>query len=579
MEDHETQPSRRTFLKGAGAAALGALAASGIAGMTGCSSSSSSTSTTAGGVEKADADLYAEIFPSATRSLPVLDIETDMRRRGPIGFENREIAEREISSTIACDVLVIGCGITGSCAALSASDDGTTSVVCLEKMNVGRGMFEGMGTVGGTRMTEAGNVLDQAAVLDEVYRSAYYRIPAGPARVWVRRSGEAADWLQDRFDEGTQQIVTKYAAQKPYTNGFTFLQTELSFSSSQWSAQVTANAGGSGIYIVRDLANTLSQRANVDLRYNVAVVQLEQDADGRVTGAIAKDENDAYLRITARNGVILATGGYDANPDMLKAWCRSEDIANSASWCPHLGCTGDGHMMGLRVGATMDPIPHAVMNFNWGSPDAFYASGLGLSTPMSLGIMVNENGKRFCNESLPFQARGNAISGQRGYGESCWTVWDSSMLGTTPDTTRAAITKFEEKGWCFEGATLAELEEQIGVPSGYLSAEVERYNGFISAGKDNDFNKNVSSSMSLQTGPFYALTHQQSILATVSGLIVDEDTRVLDWEGNAIEGLFAAGNTSGGMFSGNYPRHIFGPSIGRCVTFGYVAGQNAAKGE
>ena len=95
---------------------------------------------------------------------------------------------------------------------------------------------------------------------------------------------------------------------------------------------------------------------------NNPAVQLIRDGEGRVTGLIAKDDQ-GYYQINANNGVILATGGYDANPDMMKAWCRPEDIANSASWCPTLGTTGDGHLMGLAVGAQMDPVPHAVMNF------------------------------------------------------------------------------------------------------------------------------------------------------------------------------------------------------------------------
>ena len=78
---------------------------------------------------------------------------------------------------------------------------------------------------------------------------------------------------------------------------------------------------------------------------------------------------------------------------------------------------------------------------------------------------------------------------------------------------------------------------------------------------------------------FYALRNQSCILATVSSLVVNYSCHVLDYDNKPIEGLYAAGGNSGGFFAGEYPRHVFGPSVGRCVTFGYVSGQNAAKGE
>ncbi len=99
-----------------------------------------------------------------------------------------------------------------------------------------------------------------------------------------------------------------------------------------------------------------------------------------MTGAICKDEQ-GYFRVNAKNGVILATGGFDANPQLLKTWCRPEDIANCASWCPNLGTTGDGQLAGLAVGAQMDPLPAAIMNFDFGSPESFYSSNWGITAP------------------------------------------------------------------------------------------------------------------------------------------------------------------------------------------------------
>ena len=83
-------------------------------------------------------------------------------------------------------------------------------------------------------------------------------------------------------------------------------------------------------------------------------VQLIREDGGRVIGCIAKN-GDGYVRINASKGVLLATGGYDANPELMEAWTRPEDYASSSWWNPGWGTTGDGHLMGIKAGAQMDP--------------------------------------------------------------------------------------------------------------------------------------------------------------------------------------------------------------------------------
>lgn len=572
--------SRRGFVRAAGVSLLGAAAAAGAFGLSGCSTAAAESGLayeTRGGCGDFSETIYTDAFPVKTRSIPVLDVESDIVRQGPVAFELRDIPETEIVRTEETDVLVIGCGLTGSVAALSASDDGTTKVMCIEKMDVGRGIFEGMGVTGGKKMDEAGNVIDKAEMMDRMRHAAYYRVPIDPIKLWGERSPEAADWLQEKFDEGEGQIETFFKAGSPNAHNFDVPQTEISFRSPQWSETTTKNAGGMGIYIVKDLANTLSKRANADLRYNTPAVQLVRSDEGRVTGCIAKDA-DGYFRINASKGVILATGGFDNNPAMLKAWCRAEDIAHCASWVPTLGTTGDGQLMGLAVGGQMDPLPAAIMNFDFGSPESFYSSNLGITSLVSSGIMVNEQGRRFASEGLPFQARSNAITAQRHYGESTWRVASTTQMGANAATIREKLQPFIDKGWAFEATSLDELASMMEVPADTLKETVERFNGFCDAKKDEDFNCPMEKATKIEGEKYYAIKHQSSILATVSGLVVDYNCHVLDYDNNVIEGLYAAGGASGGFFSGNYPRHIFGPSVGRCVTFGYVSGQNAAQG-
>ncbi len=574
--------SRRNFLKAAGFGVLAAAASTGAFSMANPSAAYASDAlpaTKSGVTDFSDTmGMYNDVFPVKMRYIPVRDVESDLDRQGNVAFEMRDFDESEITRTEDTDVLVIGAGITGTCAALAASDDGTTQVLCIEKMSEGRGMFEGMGVVGGKKMAEAGNNVDKAEAMDAMRNAAYYRVPVDPIKLWGDRSGEAADWLQERFDEGEGEIETYFKKGNPNSHFFPSVQTEIAFRSPQWSEQTTSNAGGAGIFIVKDLANTFSQRSNATLRYRNAGVKLERGDDGRVTGAICKD-SEGYYRVNAKKGVILATGGFDANPQMLKAWCRPEDMTNYGSWCPNYGTTGDGQLMGLAVGGQMDPLPACVMNFDMGNEDAFYSSSTGMR-PFIGGIFINEKGVRFASESMPFQARSNAISAQKNFGEKTWRVVGSDQITVTGEELEKSVNKFEEikaKGWAFESDSIEGLAEQMGCDPATLKESIERFNGFVDAGKDEDFNRPMNGVTKVTGDKYYATMYQSAILATVSGLVVDYYCHVLDYDNEVIPGLYAAGGASGGFFSGNYPRHIFGPSIGRCVTFGYVSGQNAAQ--
>ena len=584
MGDSPHEVSRRGFMKAAGLGAFAAAAATGAFGLAGCSHDApeQAVKSTAGGVANWSTDLYHDVFPVATRSIPVIDAKCETTRQGNVAFVAGPIPESDIRRTEECDVLVAGAGITGIIAAVSASDDGTTKVFCFEKMSEGRGIFEGCAVSGGKKMEEAGYEMDKAEMMDRLRHAAYYRVPVGPIECWADNSPEAADWLQDKFDEGEGQIETYFKMNSVNAHHFDVPQTELAFRSEQWSAQTTNNAGGAGIMIVRDLAKTFAKRANADLRYNTPVVKLERSAEGRVTGAICKD-SDGYFRVNAAKGVILATGGFDNNPAMLKAWCRAEDIANTSSWVPTEGTTGDGQLMGLEIGGQMDPLPACIMNFDFGNDDSFY--GRGTTGLVSQGLMINQDGVRFCAEDLPFQARGNAISAQKGYGENTFRVLSATQfnamkerLAASWDNVSDALANYKAKGFFYEAASLDDLAAQMGVPAKALKQTIARYNRFVDNRKDEDFNRTMTTATKFEGSEWYAFRHQQTILATCSGLVVDYDLHVLDYDNEPIEGLYAAGGASGGFFHTNYPRHIFGPSAGRCLTFGYVSGKNAAKG-
>lgn len=555
--------SRRSFLKGIGlaglsAGALGAWTTTGTAfadeGSTG---------------EEAGGNIYeGAVSNEATCPGP----------RGPIAFDGHEIASSEIARTEECDVLVVGAGIAGLTAALKAAEEGARTV-CLEKMTKGRGCFECFGAYDAQAQKDAGIEVDPAQLLDEIYRSAYWRTRPEPANTYVYRSGEATDFWQKMLNKGQNGFIITPVEEAPSTNGMPTIPSELGFyDSPSLPPDAGVRSGYSGIYVCLEMADVAGQYDNLDVRYSMPAVQLVRESGGRVAGVIAQS-GDEYVQINTSKGVILATGGYDANPDMMQAWTRPEDYASSSWWNPGWGTTGDGHMMGLAVGAQMDSLPQPVMNFRWGNPDSFYDARVW--TPIWLAINVNSQGKRYVNEDLPFQAVSNAQNAQPGFGANCWQIFDDGMLGASEEEVagaKAAMDEFVAKGWAYAASSPRELAEACGIDPDGLEQTIAEYNGYYADKKDLAFNRFMESTAPFAGQTIYALTTNSCVLATVGGLTIDGSCRVLDTDDQVIEGLYAIGNASGNFFAGNYPRHIPGTSIGRAVTFGYVAAEHAVKG-
>ena len=517
---------------------------------------------------------YAALGDAPTSLLPVRDVECTCPV-GPIAFEDREIAEDEIVAEEECDVLIVGCGIGGLMGALKAASEGANTIV-LEKMTAGRASWESVGAYNSKIQQEAGAQVDPAELVDEILRSAYWRTRPEPTLTYVHRSGEVVDFWQEMFDlaGGGYQLTKK--DHTPSTNGMKAIDSYLTFK----LPEGTSKTWLFGLYVTKELLRAAEKFNNLSIRYETPGVQLIREEGGRVAGCIAKTA-EGYVRFKAARGVLLATGGYDANPDMVKAWVRPEDYATSSWWNPSWGTTGDGHMMGLKVGASMDPVPHPVMNFGCGTPDSF-ANRYVFFPAVNNAILVNREGKRFVNEALTYHCVSNAVNAQPGYGHGCYYLFDAASMAAAFEKvsyTQEVLDDYVQKGWLYVADSLEELEQELEMPSGSLSETVERYNGFIdqSLERDFDFYRYMTGAAKLEGGTWYALATNSVILTTVGGLTINGSAQVLDTNDEVIEGLYATGNASGSFYSGNYPRHIAGSSVGRAVVSGYVAVEDMLK--
>ena len=563
--------SRRSFLFGMGSGlAAGAIGASAL-----------STPAAVAAETTAEENPYlTSVFPKdETAYLPVEKFEWT-KLEGPIGYEDRQIAASEITRTDTCDFVVVGCGISGLTAMLRAAEYGV-KVIGLEKMNRGRNTWESMAANHTKLQAEAGNSADDAAWAEAMLAAGHWRQRTEVLWSFINNSGEAVDFVDEMIRKAGKGVQLYNTTQGPSTYSFIpVVQVEHKVKvpeDAHW------NSWWTGAVATDSLLTTAATYDNLEIRYNTAGVQLIQK-DGRVTGIIAHDK-DGYYAIEAKNGVLLSTGGYEANPGLVQAWLRPEDVnyGNCCIYAPCQGPTGDGHMMGLALGASMDPIPHVAMMFRSGLPDSVMDSS-GVSTVFAGSIWVDHNGRRFTNESLPHNYAANAINAHATHGHPVWFIFDKGMVDRSltrrPDLVEE-IDKLKARNIAVEGATIADLAKAMGADAETLEKTITTFNSYFDEEEPTDkmFRRNMKNTAPIKDGPFYAVQHTSKFLCTGSGLTVNENWQVLDREEKVIPGLYASGNTSGGIFAVDYPRHLPSTSIGRCVTSGYVAAKHANKGE
>ena len=519
----------------------------------------------AAGVEGVD---YVAALGDGMRGMPVADKGWPLfdDYEGPVAFEARQIGADEIAETLECDVLVIGGGVSGLMAAAKAATDGA-QVVCVEKMDSGRNQWESVGGYNSFSQKEQGIEVNPAEYVNAIVTAGDYRVRQENVWSFINNSGAAIDFMQEVLDRSTSGIKIRATNEEGDA-----VKGEHTFDNTGATSWLL------GPFVMDALNEAIATYDNIDMRFKTAGVQLLQDGDGRVTGAIVKNMDDGtYAQVNASKGVVLSCGGYEMNPKMIEAWCRPEDFSTTSMSSTGTGSTGDGHMMGLSAGAGMDPLPHCTMSFGGGYPENgqfFHA--------FRNGIYVNARGERFVNEGLMFNFTASAIN-TNAYRGGVWTIIDQSFIDamaekTDTDVMGTTVKDYTEAGWMVSADTVEELADKIGVNAERLAATVEKWNGYFDEAEpqDAEYLRDLSSCQRFDTAPYYAVMTNSSFLVTVSGLTIDPDSRVLDKKEQPIVGLFATGNTSGGMFADQYPRNLPSTSVGRAVTTGFVAGRTAA---
>lgn len=307
--------------------------------------------------------------------------------------------------------------------------------------------------------------------------------------------------------------------------------------------------------------------------------------DGTVTGVVVR-RNGASVRIPARRGVLLAAGGFEQNARMRTEHGvpgRPTDTMGAPA------NTGAAHEAAIRIGAATD-----LMDQAWWSPGLTHPDGRStFSLGITRGILVDAAGRRFVNESGPYDRQGRVIIDRMRSGAMTlpfWLVYDDRdrdvppVLSTSVSLVDAA--RYRDAGLWHTADTLDQLAEAIGVPPAELAATVTRFNDLVAGGADSDFGRGDEAYDRTFTGgalpmapidrpPYHAAAFGLSDLGTKGGLVTDTHARVLDTDGRPIPGLYAAGNTMAAVSGTAYPGG--GNPIGASMLFSHRAALHMAS--
>lgn len=436
------------------------------------------------------------------------------------------------------DVLVVGSGISGMVAGITAAEKGS-NVLIIEKqgmlgagdsMNISTGI-----TAGGSRLIkqlgiENATAKDYADFL--VKQAATKKVPINEknVRTYAMRGGELVDWLMDL--------------------GVPFGR----FQKDKWF-HITKDGSAPGPHIVRALSKKIADD-NINYRLNSQVVDLLMK-DGKVVGATVKTGAGSY-KVNAK-AVVMATGGFSASHELVKKWAP-EWVGRPTTGAVSL--TGDGILMAQKVGAQTVAMQEIKANYLCHPLTA--RDGVSLTAITPYNILINHEGKRFVDEghaSINFKSR--AMMKQTGH--EAYAIVDQTAMDNLK-----LMRNYAAAGYFVKANTVEELASKLKVDQKAFIKTMKDYMAACQAGKDPEFNRRIQ--YPIAKAPFYAALVTPSMQSTYGGIKTDEKAQALNADNKPIAGLYAAGATSGHEAYANEVG--FAAIIG--LVYGKIAGENAS---
>ena len=470
------------------------------------------------------------------------------------------------------DVVVIGSGVSGLAAAVTAAEGGAKVIVFEKQRSLGgtSNFFDGMFAVESEMQRERYITYSRDEAFKRIMEYSHWRANARLVRAFVDESGGTISWLQEKGVEFSDATINMPDAPRTYHV-----------------------VKGQGAAVVKALA-TRAKEKGVDLRLATPVQRILKEG-GRITGVIA-EENGEEIQVASK-AVIIASGGYANNKEWIKKY-TGFDLDVNVIPVGNVDKMGDGIRMAWEVGAAEEGM---------GLLELFRAGPVGPEFAMKGQIefiaaqpdlWVNPRGERFCDEGIAFYdtSVGNANARQKeGY---TYSIFDESIKvhviekgidrgvgmdnppGTRPVDFDKELKAAVEKGSTdvFVADSIEELARKIGVNPTVLKATVDEYNGFCEKGHDDLFAKDPKYLRPLKGPKFYAVKARTVFLGTLGGIKINHNMEVVDKKGKVIPGLYAVGFDAGGMWGDSYSiRDSSGASAGFATNSGRIAGRNALK--
>jgi len=329
--------------------------------------------------------------------------------------------------------------------------------------------------------------------------------------------------------------------------------------------------------LMRALHARLRENPRIQYVDNLSASGLDTDAGGTVTGVLTAEGR----KVEARLGVVLATGGFSRDRELIDKFCPR--LANALVLGGE-GNTGDGLKMAWKLGADLLDMPFitgtfgvSLNNYPRTTIDAGQEPRLTLSIYKG-GIAVNKKAERFADESISYKVLGEICLQQPdGVG---FQVWDQKIMDqSAPQPTSNDLEEAYRKGLVHKAEDIASLAKLVGLDPERLQQTVARYNEDVAAGADTVFGRTGlgrgwGKLVAIDTAPFYIYPCSTGVVATYCGLKVDAGMRVIDVRGAAIPRLLAAGEIVGGFHGSGY---MSGSSLSKSVIFGRVAARTAVE--
>ena len=451
------------------------------------------------------------------------------------------------------DLIILGGGLAGMCAAVEAGEAGA-SVLLLEKQDELGGstvLSSGYMAFAGTDMQESAGIKDTTQSLsDDLIEVGGGVNDSDLIKTYGQYQLETYQWLKNHGVEfRTLQAVSGHSVPRGHT--------------------IDPHQGIQALY------KRVKELPNVEILFNAPAKRLLKNSEDIIDRVLYEAEGESHM-VAATKGVLLASGGFAKSEELLQQFAPHLDGALRISG---EGNHGDGLKMAWEHGATILDRPYlsGTYGFHPSANSAVKSQGLAFYKG---GIIVNQFGKRFINESLSYKLLGNAAL-QQPEGIS-YQIWDQTVMDkAVQDDPLYDFQLLKRRRLLYQVDTLEELADCIDVPVDVLTETITTYNDGICSGAEPEFGRkslthNYGTPTPIEKAPFYAFESTVAMLATYAGVAVNSEGQVLNSFGEPIPGLYAAGEVTGGFHGAGY---VTGSSLGKCAVFGRLAVCDALKKE